>query len=85
MAKLKGYQKKYLKGIAHDMKPLVFIGHKGVSTRLFQAVDEALDKHELIKVKFIDFKEKNRKKDHIQICQNSYSFNLFDLSWRWRI
>ncbi|MBW1842198.1 MAG: ribosome assembly RNA-binding protein YhbY [Deltaproteobacteria bacterium] len=61
MEKLKGYQKKYLKGLAHDMKPLVFIGHKGVSPTVTGAVDEALEKHELIKVKFIEFKEKGQK------------------------
>jgi hypothetical protein len=29
--KLKGYQKKYLKGLVHGMKPLVFVGQKGLS------------------------------------------------------
>jgi len=59
--KLKGYQKKYLKGLAHGMKPLVFVGQKGISPALTEAVDESLKKHELIKVKFIDFKEKSQK------------------------
>ncbi|HUV51044.1 MAG TPA: YhbY family RNA-binding protein [Anaerolineae bacterium] len=61
MEKLKGYQKKYLKGLAHGMKPLVFVGQKGISPALTEAVDESLKKHELIKVKFIDFKEKSQK------------------------
>jgi RNA-binding protein len=59
--KLKGYQKKYLKGLVHGMKPLVFVGQKGLSPTLTNAVDESLEKHELIKVKFIDFKEKGQK------------------------
>ena len=63
MGKLKGYQKKYLKGIVHGMKPLVFIGQKGLSPMVTKAVDESLEKHELIKVKFIDFKEKNQKEE----------------------
>ena len=61
MEKLKGYQKKYLKGLVHGMKPLVFVGQKGLSPTLTNAVDESLEKHELIKVKFIDFKEKGQK------------------------
>ena len=61
MEKLKGYQKKYLKGLVHGRKPLVFVGQKGLSPTVTQAVDEALEKHELIKVKFIDFKEKDQK------------------------
>ena len=63
MGKLKGYQKKYLKGIVHGMKPLVFIGQKGLSPMVTKAVDESLEKHVLIKVKFIDFKEKNQKEE----------------------
>ena len=63
MGKLKGYQKKYLKGIVHGMKPLVFVGQKGLSPMVTKAVDESLEKHELIKVKFIDFKEKNQKEE----------------------
>ncbi len=63
MGKLKGYQKKYLKGIVHGMKPLVFVGQKGLSPTLINAVDESLEKHELIKIKFIDFKEKNQKEE----------------------
>ena len=61
MEKLKGFQKKYLKGLAHSKKPLVFVGQKGITPTLIKAVDEALETHELIKVKFIEFKEKNQK------------------------
>ena len=63
MEKLKGYQKKYLKGLAHGMKPLVFVGQKGLSPSVAKAVDESLEKHELIKVKFVDFKEKSQKEE----------------------
>ncbi|MEJ2656242.1 MAG: ribosome assembly RNA-binding protein YhbY [Desulfobacterales bacterium] len=63
MEKLKGYQKKYLKGLVHGMKPLVFVGQKGISPSVIKAVDESLEKHELIKVKFIDFKEKSQKEE----------------------
>jgi RNA-binding protein len=31
METLKGYQKKFLKGLAHGLKPVVFIGQKGLS------------------------------------------------------
>jgi RNA-binding protein len=61
--KLKGYQKKYLKGLVHRMKPLVFVGQKGLSPAVIKAVDESLQKHELIKLKFIDFKEKDQKEE----------------------
>lgn len=63
MEKLKGYQKKYLKGLAHGMKPLAFVGQKGLSSTVSKAIDESLATHELIKVKFVDFKEKDQKEE----------------------
>jgi len=43
------------------MKPVVFIGQSGLTQGVMQAVDEALETHELIKIKFNDFKEKDQK------------------------
>jgi len=61
MQNLKGFQKKYLRGCAHSLKPTVFIGQKGITENVVRSTDEALNAHELIKVKFIDFKEKRQK------------------------
>ena len=61
MNSMKGYQKKYLKGLAHGLKPTVFVGQKGAVASVVKALNEALDKHELIKVKFVEFKEKSQK------------------------
>ncbi|MBI9077736.1 MAG: ribosome assembly RNA-binding protein YhbY [Desulfatibacillum sp.] len=58
---LKGFQKKYLRVLAHAMKPVVAVGQKGLTEGLMASVNEALDIHELIKVKFLDFKEKSLK------------------------
>ncbi|MBU0544995.1 MAG: YhbY family RNA-binding protein [Proteobacteria bacterium] len=63
LEKLKGFQKQYLRGIAHGLKPYVFVGQKGITESLLKSVDEALDRHELIKVRFIDFKERDMKKE----------------------
>ena len=63
MDKLKGYQKKYLKGLAHGMKPVAYVGQKGLSSAVSKAIVESLATHELIKVKFVDFKEKDQKKE----------------------
>ncbi len=58
---LTSFQKKYLRALAHGLKPVVLIGQKGVSDTLIQAVDSALADHELIKVRFNEFKEKSQK------------------------
>ena len=70
MEKLKGFQKKYLKGLAHGLKPVVFVGHKGMTPEVARAVDEALNTHELIKVKFVDFKEKSLKEEIAGVIEN---------------
>jgi RNA-binding protein len=67
MEKLEGFQRKYLRGVAHGLKPVVLIGQKGLTAELVKAAEQAFESHELIKVKFNDFKEKEQKKE---ISQN---------------
>lgn len=61
MTQLAGFQKKYLRGLAHGAKPVVHIGHQGLTDAVIRTTNEALNTHELIKIKFIDFKEKAQK------------------------
>lgn len=63
MEKLKGSQRKFLRGLAHSLKPVVFIGKQGVVPTVIKAVNDALNTHELIKLSFVDFKEKDQKKE----------------------
>lgn len=60
MLKLKGFQRSYFMKEAHDLKPVVQIGKGGPSNEVCEAIKKALADHEMIKVKFGDFKE-NRK------------------------
>lgn len=76
---LQGFQRKYLRGLAHDIKPVVFIGQKGVTDAVILSMDEALNDHELIKVKFLDFKEKSSKEaicEELQARTQSYLTGL---------
>lgn len=57
MKEITGSQKRKLKSLAHKLKPVVLIGQKGITESLVKAVDNALEAHELIKVKFIDLKD----------------------------
>lgn len=63
MKKLEGFQRKYLRGLAHGLKPVVLIGQKGLTDELIKSAEQAFQTHELIKVKFIDFKEKEQKEE----------------------
>ena len=44
-------QKQYLKGLAHDLKPVVMLGQHGLTEGVLAEIDAALTHHELIKVK----------------------------------
>ncbi|PHS30442.1 MAG: ribosome assembly RNA-binding protein YhbY [Methylophaga sp.] len=45
------HQKRYLKGLAHPLKPVVMIGNKGLTDNVHAEIDNALEQHELIKVR----------------------------------
>ena len=49
---LTGKQRSYLRSLAHALKPVVRIGHGGLTDSVVEAIDGALATHELIKVKF---------------------------------
>jgi RNA-binding protein len=57
MSPLSGPQKTKLKSLAHHLKPVVYIGKNGLSESLIAAIDKALSDHELIKIKFVGFKD----------------------------
>ena len=62
MQEIKGFQKKYLRGLAHKLQPVVYVGQKGVTDAVITSLEDALSAHELVKVRFVENKEKNTKK-----------------------
>ena len=49
-----GTQRRQLRALAHDFKPIVLVGHQGVSENLIQSLAQALYDHELVKVKILN-------------------------------
>jgi RNA-binding protein len=56
-------QKRYLRGLAHSLKPVILTGNKGVTPALLKEFSAALDQHELVKVKLGD--DRDERKAHI--------------------
>lgn len=48
---LTGKQKSHLRSLAHSLKPVVQIGHQGLTAGVVTALEAAFERHELIKVK----------------------------------
>jgi putative RNA-binding protein, YhbY family len=69
---MKGSTRKYLRSLAHHLKPLVIVGENGISSQLIASTEVALNDHELIKVKFGEFKEA-KKEISAEIAQSTKS------------
>jgi len=48
---LPGFQRTYLRSLAHPLKPVVMVGKEGVTEAVIARVRAELDLHELIKVR----------------------------------
>ena len=53
-------QRKRLRGLAHDLHPLVHVGKEGLTEAALAQIDRELAEHELIKVRFLSGKEEKR-------------------------
>jgi len=59
---LTGKQRRHLRALGHNLTPIATIGKEGLSPSFAAAVDQALEDHELVKIRvgknaFVDRKE----------------------------
>lgn len=66
---LTGKQKHYLRGLAHHSKPVVIIGNAGLSEMVSNEIDQALNAHELIKIKLPGGDRNERQSLLEKICE----------------
>ena len=60
MPNLTSSQRQRLRALAHHLQPVCYVGKQGVTDAFLASVEMALNDHELIKMKFIDGKERKR-------------------------
>ena len=70
-AELAGYQRRFLRGQAHPLRPLVHVGEGGLSETLLGALDEALRDHELVKVRLREPSDKKATAQELAIASRS--------------
>jgi RNA-binding protein len=58
MPPLQGFQRRFLRSRAHGLRPLVQVGAAGPTDAVLAAVDEALEAHELVKVRLLEPEDK---------------------------
>ena len=68
---LKPSQTRYLRGLAHPLKPVLQLGGKGVTPGVLKELEQALDDHELIKVRLTGDDRSARKAALAQLVVSS--------------
>ena len=61
MLELNSKQRKFLEKEAHNLSPVVIIGGAGVTEGVINMVSSSIASHELIKVKFNEYKEEKKE------------------------
>jgi RNA-binding protein len=61
MDELEGFQRRHLRGLAHALDPVVMVGKEGLSDAVVRKAEAELLAHELIKVRFIDWKDEKKE------------------------
>ena len=64
-------QKRFLRSKAHRLKPVVMVGQHGLSENVMHEINQALDVHELIKVKLSVGDREEKKKILGEVISNS--------------
>ncbi|MCR4733530.1 MAG: ribosome assembly RNA-binding protein YhbY [Treponema sp.] len=68
MIELNSKQRKILEKAAHDLQPVVIVGGAGMTDGVIKMIDDSLKSHELIKVKFNEYKDEKQELT-AEVCQ----------------
>ena len=59
-----------MRGLGHDLKPVVLIGKSEITDTLLQETDAALERHELIKIKLLENSATDRREAAAELAVN---------------
>jgi RNA-binding protein len=79
MDSLNAKQKRYLRGLAHNRKPVVIVGGAGLSESVLAEISQNLGHHELIKVKINAADRHERAKMIETICEDTGAALVFTI------
>lgn len=64
-------QRREYRAIAHNLKPVIIVGDKGLSEGLQEELERALNDHELIKIKVASQDREARQEAITALCESS--------------
>ncbi|MDG1096596.1 MAG: ribosome assembly RNA-binding protein YhbY [Methylophilaceae bacterium] len=69
--KLNPKQISHLRGLAHNISPVVMIGNQGLTENILKEIEVNLNAHELIKIKVAGDDREARKTMYLSICEST--------------
>lgn len=70
---LSANQKRHLRALAHNLKPVVLIGNAGITEGVINEINSSLEHHELIKVRISGVDRDERAGNIESICTQTNS------------
>jgi len=70
---LSGKQRRHLRALGHELRPIVHIGKAGIDEGVIAAVDRALLDHELVKIKLGENAEVERETAAGELAEKTHS------------
>lgn len=70
---LSASQIRYLRGLAHPMKPVLLLGDRGVTPGVLKELEKALEDHELIKVRLSGGDRAVRAAELMKLAESSHA------------
>jgi RNA-binding protein len=74
--KLNPKQISHLRGLAHNLSPVVMIGNQGLTDNIIKEIDVNLHAHELIKIKVAGDDREARKTIYESICAATHAIGI---------
>jgi len=73
---LNSKQRRYLRSLAHALIPVVMVGANRITDAVVSKVDDELENHELIKVKFLDADRDVVQEGNVKLCGATQSTSV---------
>jgi len=70
---LNSKQKRFLRALAHKLKPVVIVGNAGLTPTVLDEIDNSIEHHELIKIRINASDRTARQKMIDEISKHTYS------------
>ena len=70
---LTGKQRRHLRALAHELKPIVQVGKGGIDDGVVAAVEQALVDHELVKIKLGEHADVDRHEAAVELAGRTKS------------